>query len=295
MRRLKTILWKLLFPHMAILILLVPIAAVLLIYAFAFENAHPGMVYASYVLSAYTLTIVCVRTPAIITWAKRVKRDNRYLSRYFSDPQLRVKISLYASLAMNTAYAILQLGLGFHHASVWFYSFAVYYVLLAVMRYILLKEIVKDASGQNRFTELLLYRFCGVLLLVMNLALAVIVFYIAWQNRGFEHHFITTIAMATYTFATLAKAIVNVVKYRKYQSPLMSASKAISLVSAFVSVLTLETAMLTAFDEQNDPLFRQIMTSTTGAAVCLIVFAVAIYMIVRSTKDIKKIKGSSRS
>ena len=295
MGKLKVILWKLLFPHMAILILLVPIAAALLIYAFAFENAHPGVVYASYFLSAYALTIVCVRTPAIITWVKNFKRDNRYLSRYFSDPQLRVKISLYTSLAMNTAYAILQLGLGFRHASIWFYSLAIYYVLLAVMRYFLLKEIVKDTPSQNRFMELLLYRFCGVLLLVMNLALAVIVFYIAWQNRGFEHHFITTIAMAAYTFATLAKAIVNVVKYRKYQSPLMSASKAISLVSAIVSVLTLETAMLTAFGEQNDPLFRQIMTSATGAAVCLIVLAMAIYMIVRSTKDIKIIKGSSRS
>lgn len=294
MGRLKALLWRLLFPHMAILILLVPVAAALLIYAFAFENAHPGVVYTSYFLSAYALTIVCVRTPAILTWAKSFKRDNRYLSRYFSDPQLRVTVSLYASLAMNTAYAILQLGLGFRHASVWFYSFAIYYVLLAVMRYILLKEIVKDASGQNRFMELLLYRFCGVLLLVMNLALAVIVFYIVWQNRSFEHHFITTIAMAAYTFATLAKAIVNVIKYRKYQSPLMSASKAISLVSAIVSVLTLETAMLTAFGEQNDPLFRQVMTSMTGAAVCLIVLAVAIYMIVRATKDIKKIKGSSR-
>ena len=295
MGKLKAILWKLLFPYMAILILLVPIAAALLIYAFAFENAHPGVVYASYFLSAYALVIVCVRAPAIIGWAKNLKRDNRYLSRYFSDPHLRVKISLYTSLAMNTAYAILQLGLGFRHASIWFYSFAIYYLLLAAMRYVLLKESAKKTADRNLFMELLLYRFCGVLLLAMNLALAVIVFYIAWQNRGFEHHYITTIAMAAYTFGTLAKAIVNVIKYRKYQSPLMSASKAISLVSAIVSVLTLETAMLTAFGEQNEALFRQIMTSSTGAAVCLIVLAVAVCMIVRATKDIEKIKRSSHS
>lgn len=293
MEKLKTICRKLLFPHMAILILLVPMAAALLIYAFAFENAHPGVVYVSYALSAYALTIVCIRTPAIIAWAKRFKRDNRYLSRYFSDPHLRVKISLYGSLALNTAYAIFQMGLGFRHASVWFYSLAVYYVLLAVMRYFLLKETVNTVPGKNRFRELLLYRLCGVLLLVMNLALAVIVFYIAWQNRGFEHHYITTIAMAAYTFATLTKAIVNVVKYRKYQSPIMSASKAISLAAACVSILTLETAMLTVFGEGNDPLFRQIMTSTTGAAVCLLVLAIAIYMIVRATKQINMIKRGS--
>ena len=292
MEKFKRILRVLLFPHMAILILLVPVAVALLIYAFAFENAHPVLVYVSYFLSAYALVILCMRTPVIIRWAKNFKRENRYLSRYFSDPHLRVKMSLYTSLALNTAYAIFQLGLGFYHASIWFYSFAGYYVLLAVMRYVLLKEIVKEAPSQNRFMELLLYRFCGVLLLVMNLALAVIVFYIAWQNRGFEHHFITTIAMAAYTFATLAKAIVSVVRYRKYDSPLMSASKAIGLVSAFVSLLTLETAMLTAFGEQNDAGFRLVMTSLTGAAVCLLVFSIAIYMIIRSTKQINKIKRS---
>lgn len=293
MAKCKRILRGLLFPHPAVLILLVPVAAALLIYAFAFENAHPVLIYVSYFLSAYALTLVCARGPALFRWANAFKRNNRFLSRYCSDPHLRLKISLYLSLAMNTAYAIFQLGLGFSHASVWFYALAGYYLLLAVMRYVLLKETLKGMPGENRFMELLLYRFCGVLLLVMNLALAVIVFYIAWQNRGFEHHFITTIAMAAYTFAALSKAIVHVVKYRKYNSPVMSASKAIGLVSAVVSVLTLETAMLSAFGEQNDPTFRQIMTSLTGAAVCLLVLTVAIIMIVRATGQIHSIKRSS--
>ena len=168
MKTCKRMVRMLLFPHMAILILLVPVAAALLIYAFAFENAHPVLVYVSYFLSAYALTIVCARAPVIIRWAKEVKQENRYLRRYFTDPRLRVKISLYTSLALNTAYAIFQLGLGFRHASVWFHSLAVYYLLLAIMRYFLLKETLKENAEQNRFMELLLYRFCGVLLLVMK-------------------------------------------------------------------------------------------------------------------------------
>lgn len=293
MKKYKRILRKLLFPHMAILIMLVPVAVALLVYAFTYERTHPIVVYASYFLSAYTLILLCVRTPAIVRWCKDIKRGNRYLNRYFADPRLRVKISLYTSLAVNTAYALFQLGLGLRHASIWFYSLAGYYLLLAAMRFVLLKETVKNTKEENRFMELLLYRFCGVLLVVMNLALSVIVTYIVWQNRGFQHHYITTIAMAAYTFGTLAKAIVNVVKYRKYQSPLMSASKAIGLVSAFVSVLTLETAMLSAFGGQNDPLFRQIMTASTGTAVCLLVLIIAIYMIIRSTKEINIIKERS--
>ena len=291
----KHVLEKVLFPHMAILILLVPVAAALLIYAFTNETAHPAVVYGAYVLSAYALAIVCFRVAEIIRWAKAVRTENRYFVRYFSDPWLRLKISLYSSLALNTVYAVFQLGLGFRHGSIWFYSLAMYYVLLAAMRFVLLKETVKNPQGGNRFMELLLYRFCGVLLVGMNLALAVIVAYIVWKNRGFEHHAITTIAMAAFTFGTLTKAIVNVVRYRRYQSPLMTASKVVGLVSAVVSVLTLETAMLTAFGGQNDPLLRQIMTGATGAAVCILVLVLAVSMIVHGTKEIKMIKRSSHS
>lgn len=293
MEKLKRIGVKLLFPHMAIVILLVLVAATLLIYAFAFENANEIVAYTSYGLSAYALAVLCVRTPQLIRKAQTFKQENRYLRRYLTDPHLRVQISLYGSLFVNVAYALFQLGLGFWHASVWFYALAGYYALLAVMRFVLVKETRKRKSGQNLFTEHLLYRFCGVLLLIMNLALSVIVTYIVLLNRGFTHHPITTIAMAAYTFGTLAKAIVNVVKYRKYSRPVYSASKAVSLAAASVSVLTLETAMLTAFGAENSAEFRQVMTGATGVAVCAFVLVLAIFMIVRSTKEINRIKRSS--
>jgi len=156
---------------------------------------------------------------------------------------------------------------------------------------VLVKETRKEKT--DLFMEHLLYRFCGVLLLLMNLALSVIVTYIVWQNRGFVHHPITTIAMAAYTFFSLTKAIINIVKYRRYRRPVFSASKAVSLAAASVSMLTLETAMLSAFGETNDAAFRQIMTGATGAAVCIFILLLAIGMIQSSTKEIKKIKEES--
>lgn len=292
MEKLKRVLHKLLFPHIALVAALVPISAGLLIYAFAADDANEYVTYVSYALSAYTLSLVCVRAPR---WAKdigRIKTENSYVSRYVSDAHLRVKISLYSSLIVNIAYVAMQLGLGVYHNSIWYYSLAVYYFLLAAMRWPLLKETLKHEPGENAFWEYLHYRFCGILLLVMNLALAVIVAYIVWQGRGFAHHFITTIAMAAYTFGTLAKAIVNVIKYRRYESPVFSASKAISLAAASVSVLTLETAMLSAFGQENSENFRRLMTAATGCAVCLFVLALAVYMIVHSTKEINRIKRS---
>lgn len=291
MDKLKKVLMALLFPHVAVIWLLVPVAAALLIYAFMFEDNSSVVSIVSYCISAYALTVICMRSPVLFQKLKYIKDSNKYVTLYTSDARLRVKLSLFASVGINTLYALMQLFSGFYFHSVWFYALAGYYTLLAIMRYFLLKETVKSKAGGDIWKELLIYRFCGVLLLLMNLTLAVIVSYIVWQNRGFEHHYIQTIAMAAYTFTAMTMAIINIVKYRKYGSPVMSASKAISLAAALVSMLSLETAMLTSFGEENSAQFRRIMTGATGTAVCTIVLAMAIYMIVNSTKKINKIKS----
>lgn len=290
MKQFKKILWKVLFPHMAVVIVSVPIAVALLIYAFAFEDANMVITYISYIFSAYSLTIICARSPILFRKLIEAKNSNKYITLYQSDAQLRVKISLYSSVTLNILYALLQLFSGFYFHSIWFYALAGYYTLLAIMRFFLLKDARKIVAGKNKFYEFLLYRFCGTLLLLMNLTLGVIVFYIVWQNRGFEYHYIHAIAMAAYTFTAMTLAVINVFKYRRYESPLMSAARVISLASALVSILSLETAMLTAFGEAGNDSFRQIMTAITGAAVCLLVLAMAIYMIIHSTKEINRLK-----
>lgn len=290
MGKFKRVLKCLLFPHTAIFVILVPFATVFVIYSLAFGSPTDVRTYISYFLSAYALIILCARAPKLFKSAGNFKNNNKYLNMYFSDVHLRMKFSLYRSLGINTLYALLQLVLGFYHHSVWFYSLSGYYVLLALMRFFLLKDVRNTELGTNRFRELLLYRLCGVLLLLVNIALGVITTYIVWQNRGFKHNEIITIAMAAYTFYSMTIAIINVFKYRRYESPVMSAAKTISLAAALVSMLSLETAMLTAFGSGDSPQFRQIMTGATSGAVCLLVFSLAIYMIIHSTKEIIMIK-----
>ena len=139
--------------------------------------------------------------------------------------------------------------------------------------------------------ELRKYRACGWILLTMNLALALIVFFMVYWNRTFTHHQITTIAMAAYTFTAFTVAIVNIVKYRKYNSPVYSASKAISLAAACVSMLTLTSTMLTAFGDGSMSLTdRRIMLGAVGGGVCAFIIVMAIGMIVQSARQINALK-----
>ena len=289
--------WKklgkaLLFPHIAIMILLVPIATVLLVGSMVFIGTESPIAYISYVLSAYTLTVWCVKIPYLIKFFKAFKDENKYARKWQDDTRLRVNVSLYGSFFWNIAYALFQLWLGFYHHTFWFYSLGAYYICLAVMRFFLLLHTRKYAPGERMREELLKYRACGAVFLLMNLALALIVFFMVYWNRTFEHHMITAIAMAAYTFTTFTVGIINVIKYKKYNSPVFSASKAISFAAACVSMLTLASTMLTTFgDGTMGSIEQKIMLGSIGFAVSAVVVAMAITMIVQGTKKLKNINS----
>ena len=290
--------WKklgkaLLFPHIAIMIILVPIATVFLVYSMVFLGTESVAAIISYVLSAYTLTVWCFKIPDLIQFFKTFKNENKYARIWQDDTRLRVNVSLYGTLIYNTAYALLQLGMGFWHHTFWFYSLAGYYISLAVMRFFLVRHTSKHKPGEKMLDELIKYRACGIVFLIMNLALALMTFFMVYWNRTFNHHEITTIALAAYTFTSLTLAIINTVKYRKYNSPVYSASKAISLASACVSMLTLESTMLTTFGDGTMSLTgRRILLGISGGVISVFIIAMAIYMIVNGTKKIKLLNAA---
>lgn len=282
----------LLFPHIAIMIIIVPVATVLLVGSMVFVGTESVIAYISYLLAAYTLTVWCFKIPYLIKFFKTFKNENRYAKLWLDDAHLRVNISLYGSLIWNALYGIFQLWLGFYHHTFWFYSLGAYYICLALMRFFLLSHTRKYAPGQRMQAELVKYRTCGWLFLLMNSDLTLIIFFTVYSNRTFEHHMITAISMAAYTFTAVTVAIVNIMKYRKYHSPVFSASKSISLAAALVSVMTLESTMLTTFaDETMTVVQQKLMLAATGGAISVLIVTTAIYMIVIGTKKLKQLKS----
>ncbi len=288
---LKKIGKALLFPHIIAMICFIPVAAILLACTMNFFGTKSIPAYFAYAFSAYTLTVWCCGIPKAIAFINKFKSENRYAVRLQEDVRLRVNISLYGSFLWNAAYAVFQLGLGLYHSSFWYYSMAGYYISLAFMRFFLLRHTSKHKPGEEMQEELLKYRTCGWVFLVMNLALTLMIFFMVYWNRTFIHHEITTIAMATYTFTAFTVAIVNMVKYSKYNSPVFSASKAISMAAACVSMITLTSTMLTTFDDGTlDLAYRRWMLALLGGAVSAFIIGMAIYMIVQSTKRMKSLK-----
>ena len=212
------------------------------------------------------------------------------IAKYRTDAKFRVKISLYISVFINSIYSAFQLVLGVEHGSVWYYSLAAYYLLLVLMRFFLLRDVRGLRLGEDIESEFRRYRFCGIMLLVMHEVLVLIVFFMTYFGRSFEHKPLTTVFMAVYTFIALTVSVINVIKYRKYKSPTLSASKAVSLAAAAVSLLTLESAMLNSFGSEAERDMHGHMIFVTGAAVCILIMGLALSMIIYSTKELKQIK-----
>jgi len=126
----------------------------------------------------------------------------------------------------------------------------------------------------------------------MNVALAGMVVLMVSQNRGYVYPGILIYAMAAYSFYTVIIAVINVIKFRRHGSPVLSAAKTISLAAALVSILALETAMIAQFGGTDD--YRKMMTAATGGGVCAIILGMAVFMIVRSAKHMKQLEIQER-
>lgn len=213
---------------------------------------------------------------------------DKYVSKLKNDMEYRMKFMLYGASLWNAVYGVFQYFLGRYHGSFWFYSMAAYYLSLAAMRVYLAFHTRRHALREDIRKEYKKYRVCGFVFLLMNMALTAMIFFMVYFNRSFHHHKITTIAMAAYTFTSFTFCIINLIKARRLESPLFSAAKVISFAAACVSMLTLESTMLTTFGEEMEASAIKLMLGLTGGAVSAFIITMAVYMIVHSSKKLRE-------
>lgn len=284
----KKIIKKIFYPHIAIMITLIPLTTILLVFSLLYFKDYIVVAYLSYVLSFYTILIWCLRIPSIIKYFKSLKEKNKYINKLSNDIVLRNNIVMYLTFFWNITYALFQLSLGFINNSFWFFSLAIYYLCLALVRFYLVDYTRNNKIKDNLKDEFIHYRMCGYILLILNLIISIIIFFMVFMDKSIVHHEIITIAIATYTFVTFGYAIYNIIKYRKVGSPVLSACKAVRLAQALVSMLTLEATMLSTFGSDSlDITTKRIFLIITGTFVSTLIVFMAIYMIIRSNKTLR--------
>lgn len=285
---------KLLFPPVWAMILLSIASAVLLTLVFVNGWEQAIIAYIVYVLAFYTLTVICsfcsMVLPKQYGKIKQKIYDNPLGNRYMTDRAFRTEISLYISFTVSMLYVGINLWSWHWSKSWWFAVLAVYYVIMALMRFLLVRYFRTNEIGSSILKEWKRSRICAYILLLVNLSLSGAVLMILYQNQGYDYPGMMIYVMAMYTFYATIHAIVDIVKYRALGSPVMSTAKIISLSAALVSMLNLETAMFQQFGKDMTPEDQHIFIILTGAGVSITVVTLSILLIVRATKEIRSEK-----
>ncbi|MBR4027262.1 MAG: hypothetical protein IKJ01_06870 [Lachnospiraceae bacterium] len=296
MRDWKKIGKKLLFPPIWIIITLLFFCTVLLVVIFTNGWDRKPIAYASYVLSFYTLVVVCVACWKVFpNYYKAIKcklHENKYIDRYITDVVFKSNVGLYRSLGINVVYVVVNAVSAYIYQTYWFWILVVYYIIIAVMRFLLVRYMAKNPIGENYLGELRCARLCAYILMMVNLVLSGAVLMMIYFNRGFEYQGVLIYIIAMYTFYITTTAIIDIIKYHKYKSPIMSITKVIKMTSALFSMLFLETAMFAQFGTETSPEIKRIMIIVTGAGISITIVSMAVYMIVQTSKEIKFYKDN---
>ena len=273
---------KILYPKNYILLIGLLTIIISLIYLIFYNGFGSSISYILYLIMTYFLIVICIKIYNIIRFKiDRFIDNNKYLKEYKNNHELRYKISLFISLTLNIIYSIFKLLSGIIIKSFWFISFALYYFLLIILRLNIVREEAKDNSTLK--DEFIKYRKIGIILLFTNVILTIIILIIVNQKIMKVYPDWIAITVAVYTFYLIFNSIFSLIKYRKYQSPLISASKVINVITSFVSLISLEIILIPTFGN-GETKFFEIMIMATGGGIALIIIIISFYMIIKSTE-----------
>ena len=286
---------KLLFPPIWLMVILVIVSTVALTLVFSKGMEQSIVACIVYVFVFYTLSVVCIFCALVLPKQyKEIKQkiyDNPMGNRFMTDRMFRINISLSVSFVINMLYVGINVWSWIVIGSYWFMVLAVYYVIMAVMRFLLVRYVHIQKIGTDILKEWKRTKVCAGILLLINLSLSGAVLMILYQSKGYDYHGLLIYVMALFTFYSTIHAIVDIVKCRKLGSPVMTTAKIVSLSAALVSMLNLETAMFAQFGSDMTPEAQRIFIILTGAGVSITIVTLSVILIANANKEIRRINN----
>ena len=205
----------------------------------------------------------------------------------------RTVIFAIGSFLMSLLFSAFNAYMGIVNRSIWYGALAAFYIALAMLRGGVLsyhkKRIGKKRQIQNdEYSKAKVYRNSGVITLILNVALSVAIGQMIFSSAHFTYMGWTIFAYAAYAFYKITMSIIALIKAHKQTDLTIRAIRNINLVDALVSILALQTALLTMFSEGDINI--SLFNTLTGIAVSLLSISIGIYMIVSANKKIKQLQ-----
>lgn len=280
----KKDIYKIFHPNILLflLITIVGFGSVVATFVLGLENTLYA--YISYLLSSYALIIFIIRCIYLYKIIRKKLYKNKITSRFLNSKELRDNLGLFSGTLINFLFAVFKILTGFIYGSWWFISNGFYYLVLSLMKFNLSYKVIKKVKIRKNILE---YRNTGIFLFLLNITMVGMIVLMITKDKTNIYPGFIIYAQAAYTFYILILALINVIKYRKNNTPLISSSKAINLVVATMSLFILQTALINTFG--GTVLFKNIMNTITGTVVSILDIGIATYMIYNGNRKLKNL------
>jgi hypothetical protein len=213
--------------------------------------------------------------------------------RFMEDYDFKSLITSIISFLITLGFAIFEAILGIVYRSVWFGALAVYRIALLLARttnlFLNIKyHLTKDESTAAKRIKLRMYFANGLFLIFISLAISLAVWHVVYRGESFKKPGeIIVIAYAAYVFFKMGLAIYHIVKSVKNQELNIIVIRNINLADAFLSMFALQTALFSAYSQDNENLVPM-MNRLIGFGVCILVALLGIFMIIHSILIIRR-------
>lgn len=194
------------------------------------------------------------------------------------------------SFLMSLLFSAFNAYMGIANRSIWYGALAAFYIALALIRGGVL-TYHRSRMGKRESDEYVkakVYRNSGIITLILNIALSSAIAQMIFSGAHFSYMGWTVFAYAAYAFYKITMSIISFIKAHKQTDLTVRAIRNINLVDALVSILALQTALLTMFSEGDINI--SLFNTLTGIAVSVLSVGIGIYMIISANQKMKELK-----
>ena len=276
------------------------IACPLAIATIVMDYGHNVYAIVAYVICAiillYTLYVLVITIRRLHQKVGKAADKFKFTRNLYKSYEFRSIFFGICSSLFNVGYTVFLTIMAIRFDSAWYGALSLYHILLVLT---LGGMLVRNATDEHKYkndfralqkSKIGVFRYCGYMLLIQAAALSISVLEMVVGGTGFRIPKWSLILFGLFALWRIVTAVVNFVRSSKYDDLAVRAVRYLSLVTAFVSALTLFTALFAAF-----PLKREvnvdIVNALAGGIVCVIIVALGSFMIVFAEHARKRVQA----
>ena len=186
---------------------------------------------------------------------------------------------LLCSTISNFLVAIIKFVLALTIPSLWFFINAGFSLVLALGRFLTIKEYNKIRALSNKEERLKReynnYSRNGIMLILLGIMYFFVSSYMYFKCTNTTMHEYITYLVALIAFSSIGTAIYGMVKYKRNEEPIIKGIKLTNFANALTTIVLTQVVLLDTFATE----YNSSLNGYTGMGVSLAIIGLGLYMI----------------